>query len=141
MDGALGTRGAWLLAPYADLPGSSGIPATSTAALEHSAELARASGFQLCVHAIGDRANREVLDVYERVLGSDARAQDRRWRIEHAQHLDPQDVPRFARLGVIASMQGVHCVSDGPWVPQRLGEERARTGAYVWRSLLDAGAV
>jgi predicted amidohydrolase YtcJ len=140
MDGALGSRGAWLLAPYSDLSASSGLPSTSPAALQQSAELARAAGFQLCVHAIGDRGNREVLDTIERVLGPRARAKDLRWRIEHAQHLDPQDVPRFAALGVIASMQGIHCTSDGPWVPQRLGEERARSGAYVWRSLLDAGA-
>jgi predicted amidohydrolase YtcJ len=139
MDGALGTRGAWLLEPYSDQPGTSGLPATSPEALAQSAELARDAGFQLCVHAIGDRANRSVLDVCEAVLGSQAPA--RRWRIEHAQHLDPQDIPRFAKLGVIASMQGIHCVSDGPWVPQRIGEERARQGAYAWRSLLDAGAV
>jgi predicted amidohydrolase YtcJ len=140
MDGALGTRGAWMLAPYSDMPTTSGLPSTSTAALQRSAELARAAGFQLCVHAIGDRGNREVLDVYERVLGPRAAGLDLRWRIEHAQHLDPADIPRFARLGVIASMQGVHCVSDGPWVPQRIGAERARSGAYAWRSLLDAGA-
>ena len=141
MDGALGTRGAWLLEPYSDLPSTSGLPATSPEALQQSAELARASGFQLCVHAIGDRGNREVLDTCERVLGPRAREKDLRWRIEHAQHIDPADVPRFARLGVIASMQGIHCTSDGPWVPQRLGEERAQQGAYVWRSLIDAGAV
>ncbi len=140
MDGALGTRGAWMLAPYSDLPSTSGLPSTSPAALQQSAELARAEGFQLCVHAIGDRANREVLDVCERVLGPRAAAQDLRWRIEHAQHLDPADIPRFAALGVIASMQGVHCVSDGPWVRQRIGAERAQKGAYAWRSLLDAGA-
>ncbi len=141
MDGALGTRGAWMLAPYSDLPSTSGLPSTSPEALQHSAELARAEGFQLCVHAIGDRGNREVLDVCERVLGPHAAALDLRWRIEHAQHLDPADIPRFRTLGVVASMQGVHCVSDGPWVPQRIGEERAKTGAYAWRSLLDAGAV
>jgi len=141
MDGALGTRGAWMLAPYSDMPTTSGIPVTSGDALRQSAELARKNGFQLCVHAIGDRGNREVLDTYERVLGPRARAKDLRWRIEHAQHLDPADIPRFEALGVIASMQGIHCVSDGPWVPQRIGEERAKNGAYVWRSLLDAGAV
>ena len=140
MDGALGTRGAWMLAPYSDMPSTSGIPGTSSDALRQSAELARAAGFQLCVHAIGDRGNREVLDTCERVLGPRAAELDLRWRIEHAQHLDPADIPRFAKLGVIASMQGIHCVSDGPWVPQRIGEERAKNGAYVWRSLLDAGA-
>jgi len=141
MDGALGTRGAWMLAPYTDMPSTSGIPGTSSDSLRQSAELARENGFQLCVHAIGDRGNREVLDTYERVLGPHAAKLDLRWRIEHAQHLDPADIPRFAALGVIASMQGIHCVSDGPWVPQRIGEERARTGAYVWRSLLAAGAL
>jgi len=140
MDGALGTRGAWLLEPYSDLPSTSGLPSTSPDALQQSAELARSAGFQLCVHAIGDRGNREVLDVCERVLGPRAAGQDLRWRIEHAQHIDPADIPRFSALGVIASMQGVHCVSDGPWVPQRIGAERARSGAYAWRSLLDAGA-
>jgi len=141
MDGALGTRGAWMLAPYADMPSTSGIPGTSSESLRQSAELARDNGFQLCVHAIGDRGNREVLDTCERVLGAGAAKLDLRWRIEHAQHLDPADIPRFAALGVIASLQGVHCVSDGPWVPQRIGDERARTGAYVWRSLVDAGAI
>ncbi len=141
LDGALGSRGAWLLAPYADDPRTSGIPSQSPAALEASAVLARDAGFQLCVHAIGDRANREVLDLCERTLGADARVLDRRWRIEHAQHLDPADVARFARLGVVASMQGIHCVSDGPWVPQRLGEERAGRESYVWRSLVDSGAL
>lgn len=141
MDGALGSHGAWMLAPYEDLPTSSGLNTTSVAAIEEAARLAKANDMQLCVHAIGDRANRETLDVYERVLGSDSKRLDARWRVEHAQHLDPRDVPRFAELGVVASMQGIHCTSDGPWVPQRVGEERARTGAYVWRSLLDSGAV
>ena len=109
--------------------------------IEGLAKLALDLDFQLCVHAIGDRANREVLDVYERAFAGVEGAREVRWRIEHAQHLDPADVPRFARLGVVASMQAVHCTSDGPWVPARLGEERARTGAYVWRSLIDSGAV
>ncbi|MBK7642873.1 MAG: amidohydrolase [Planctomycetes bacterium] len=141
MDGALGSRGAWMLAPYSDAPTTSGLPSTSPEALRQSAELARRAGFQLCVHAIGDRANREVLDTYERVLGPRAKEKDLRWRVEHAQHIDSMDIPRFGQLGVIASMQGIHCVSDGPWVPQRIGAERARSGAYVWRSLLDTGAV
>jgi predicted amidohydrolase YtcJ len=139
-DGALGSHGAWLLEPYSDLPSSSGLNTLSLEHLGWSAELALANGFQLCVHAIGDRANREVLDLYEKCFEGRSGAA-LRWRIEHAQHLSPQDIPRFAALGVIASMQAVHCTSDGPWVPQRLGEERARTGAYVWRSLLATGAV
>jgi len=141
IDGALGTHGAWLLAPYHDLPSTSGLNTANLADAEELAGLARELGLQFCVHAIGDRANREMLDLYARVLGPKARELDHRWRIEHAQHLDPADVPRFAELGVIASMQGVHCTSDGPWVPERIGEERARSGAYLWRSLLDAGAV
>ena len=140
IDGALGSHGAWLLEPYADLPGSRGLETTPVAEVEALARLARALDYQLCVHAIGDRANREVLDVYERACEGLERPTSLRWRIEHAQHLHPDDVPRFAALGVIASMQGVHCTSDGPWVPLRLGAERARTGAYLWRSLLDSGA-
>ena len=141
IDGALGSHGAWLLAPYVDLATSAGLNTTELSVLESSARLAMEHGFQLCVHAIGDRANREVLDLYERVLGPDVKQLDHRWRIEHAQHLDARDVPRFAELGVVAAMQGVHCASDGPWVASRLGEERAKESSYVWRDLLDAGCV
>lgn len=137
-DGALGSRGAWLLAPYADAPGSTGLNTTPMKELEKTAEIAVANGYQLAVHAIGDRANREVLDVYERVLARHPK-KDLRFRIEHAQHLDPADVPRFARLPVLAMMQGIHCPSDAPFVAARLGEKRAREGAYAWRRLLDAG--
>lgn len=140
-DGALGSHGAWLLEPYDDLPGTSGLNATPREALERTAELALAGGFQLCVHAIGDRANREVLDVYEEVFRRHGGRRDLRWRIEHAQHLAPADVPRFAGLGVIASMQAIHCTSDAGWVVRRLGPRRSAEGAYVWRKLLDAGAV
>lgn len=138
IDGALGSHGAWLLDPYEDLPQSSGLNTTGLEAMGETARLAREHGFQLCVHAIGDRANRETLDLFERALGGD---RTQRWRIEHAQHLHPNDVPRFAELGVIASMQAVHCTSDGPWVPDRLGEQRAAEGAYLWRELIDSGAV
>ena len=93
------------------------------------------------MHAIGDRANKEILDVYERVFADNPGRRDLRWRVEHAQHLRPEDVGRFRRLGVIASMQGIHGTSDGPWVLRRLGEERARSGAYLWRSLIDSGVV
>lgn len=141
IDGALGSRGAWLLAPYDDLPGSVGIETTPIPTLEGVARLAIEQDFQLCIHAIGDRANREVLDLYARTFRAHPDKTGLRWRIEHAQHLDPSDVPRFARLGVVASVQGVHCTSDGPWVPDRIGETRAREGAYVWRDLLDSGAV
>lgn len=141
MDGALGSRGAWMLAPYADAPGTVGLAATPIESLEETARLAAENGFQLCIHAIGDRANREVLDLYERTFRAHLGAASPRFRIEHAQHLDAADIPRFARLGVIAAMQGIHCTSDGPWVVDRIGEERARTGAYAWRKLLDSGAV
>lgn len=138
VDGALGSRGAWLLQPYADLPESTGEVVHSVEEIEAIARLARDNDFQLGVHAIGDRGNREMLDLYERLLrGED----DARWRIEHAQHLAPSDIQRFGQLAVVASMQPVHCTSDGPWVPQRIGDRRARDGAYVWRALLDSGAV
>lgn len=140
LDGALGTHGAWLLRPYADRPDASGLPQMSLADLRETAAIALRHGFQLNTHAIGDRANREALDIYESIarLAGDT---ELRWRIEHAQNLHPDEVPRFAELGVIASMQGIHATSDGPWVPVRLGQERAQRKAYVWRSLLDANAV
>lgn len=140
VDGALGSHTAWLLEPYSDVPSSTGLTTTPLDELEAAAEFAIGHDFQLAVHAIGDRANREMLDMYQRVFARHGTPRDLRWRIEHAQHLSPADVPRFAELGVIASMQGIHCTSDGPWVPQRLGDKRAADGAYVWRSLLDAGA-
>jgi predicted amidohydrolase YtcJ len=141
-DGAIGTHGAWLLAPYDDLPGSTGNNTLPLSSLEQTAELALQHKYQLCVHAIGDRANREVLDLFERIFAKhNVNGADLRWRIEHAQHLDPADIPRFKQLGVIASMQANHATSDGPFVVARLGERRAKLGAYAWRSLLDAGAV
>lgn len=141
MDGALGSHGAWLLEPYADLPSSAGLEVEPIERIEKAARLAIDNGFQLCVHAIGDRANRETLDLYERVFEAHGDRKDLRWRIEHAQHLAPEDVPRFAQLGVIAAMQGIQCSSDAPWVVERLGEKRAREGAYAWRRILDTGAV
>jgi predicted amidohydrolase YtcJ len=140
-DGALGSRSAWLLEPYADDPTNTGLAVDSVATIARTAEIAIANGFQLNTHAIGDRANREVLDVYERAQRAHPASRNLRWRIEHAQHLHPDDVPRFAQLGVIASMQGVHASSDGPWVPKRLGEPRAGERTYVWRSLRNAGAL
>lgn len=142
IDGALGSHGAWLLEPYADLRTTAGLVLEPVAEIEETARLALKHGFQLNTHAIGDRANREVLDLYQRVFqGAGFQGKALRWRIEHAQHLHPADIPRFKELGVIAAVQGVHATSDGPWVPDRIGDERARTGAYVWRSLLDAGTV
>lgn len=139
LDGALGSHGAWLLEPYSDQPTTSGLNTEPLDAMAETARLAALHDLQLCVHAIGDRANRETLDVFERAL-ADAPA-DRRWRVEHAQHLSREDLGRFAELGVVASMQAVHCTSDGPWVPSRLGAARSEQGAYVWRDLLDSGAV
>ncbi len=141
IDGALGTHGAWLLEPYADLPDASGFNTTPLEYLEETARLAMEYDFQLCIHAIGDRGNRETLNIYERIFSEHPEKTDLRWRVEHAQHLHPDDIPRFGELGVIASMQGIHCTSDGPWVVQRLGDRRAREGAYAWRSLLDNDAV
>jgi predicted amidohydrolase YtcJ len=139
-DGALGAHGAWLLEPYSDLPESTGLNIMTPAYLRESARLAAEHGLQLCTHAIGDRANRVMLDIYQETISSRADGRDLRWRMEHAQHIDPEDLPRFAELGVIAAMQAIHCTSDGPWVPVRLGDERARTGAYMWRNLLESGA-
>jgi len=141
MDGALGAHGAWLLEPYTDLPTSTGFNTTPLETIRQTALLAIENDWQLCIHAIGDRANREVLNIYEEVFKTHPEKKDLRWRIEHAQHLHPEDIPRFAQLGVIASMQGIHCTSDGPWVIKRLGAKRAAEGAYVWRKLLDSGAL
>ena len=139
LDGALGSYGAWLLEDYSDKPGFRGQNTTSEEEVRCIAELAHARGMQLCVHAIGDRANRLTLDI----AGDYAARGDTalRWRNEHAQHLHPDDIARFATTGTIASMQAIHATSDAPFVVARLGEERAAGGAYAWRSLLDAGAV
>jgi predicted amidohydrolase YtcJ len=141
IDGALGARGAWLLEPYSDLSTSTGLNTTSVESIEETSAIAMANGFQLCVHAIGDRANRETLDIFQAAFEDNPEKRDLRWRIEHAQHIDPADIPRFAELEVIAAMQGIHATSDGPWVVPRLGEKRASEGAYVWRSLIDSGAL
>ncbi|MGI9527167.1 MAG: amidohydrolase [Weeksellaceae bacterium] len=135
MDGALGSRGAWLLEDYSDKPGYRGENVTPISSIKKTAEIAKELDMQLCVHAIGDRGNREVMNVFEEVAGSEIPA--RRWRIEHAQHLNPKDIRRFGELGIIASMQTVHCTSDAPYVLKRLGEERAEEGAYVWQKLLE----
>src|SRR5690606_35825363 len=138
IDGALGPHGAWLLEPYEDLKTSTGLALVQPASLARTAELAIANGFQLNVHAIGDRANREVLDIYQRTFEANPEKADLRWRIEHAQHLHPDDIRRFGALGVIPAMQGIHATSDAPWIPKRLGEQRAREGAYVWRELMNS---
>jgi len=140
-DGALGSRGAWLLEPYSDQPGTTGLNTTPVPVVEETAKLAMANGYQLCVHAIGDRANREVLNIFEAAFKANPDKKDVRWRIEHAQHLNPSDIPRFGQLGVIASMQGIHCTSDAVFVPARLGAQRSEEGAYVWQKLMKSGAV
>jgi predicted amidohydrolase YtcJ len=141
IDGALGSRGAWLLEPYSDAPESTGLNTTPADTIRETAKLAIQHGYQMCVHAIGDRANRETLDIFEEAFKANPDKKDLRWRIEHAQHLHPSDIPRFGKLGVIASMQGVHCTSDAPYVPARLGAKRSAEGAYVWQSLMKSGAV
>ena len=141
IDGALGTHGAWLLEPYEDLPSSAGLNTSSVESVTETAVIAAKHGFQLNVHAIGDRANREVLDIFENTFDSIEELSAGRWRVEHAQHLNPSDIPRFAELGVIPSMQAVHQTSDALWVYRRLGEERARDGAYMWQTLWQSGAV
>jgi predicted amidohydrolase YtcJ len=141
IDGALGSHGAWLLEPYEDLPTSIGLTVEPPEDIEETARIALETGFQVNTHAIGDRANREVLNIYERTFAGRDDTADVRWRIEHAQHVHPDDIDRFVDLGVIAAMQGVHCTSDAPWVFRRLGAERAESGAYLWRTFIDKGIV
>lgn len=138
IDGALGSRGAALLADYSDESGNRGLLVTAPDAYEAAVRKAKRCGVQVATHAIGDRGNRLVLDTYERVLGEDAKT-DLRWRVEHAQILSPEDLGRFAKLGMIASMQPTHATSDMPWARERLGEARL-AGAYAWRDLLNTGA-
>jgi predicted amidohydrolase YtcJ len=139
-DGALGSRGAALLEPYSDDPGNSGLLVTPPAEILEAARFALAHGFQVGTHAIGDRANRVVLDAYEKAFAEHPEVKDPRFRVEHAQILDEADIPRFGRLGVLAAMQGIHCPSDRPWAPKRLGDARVAEGAYAWRKLLASGA-
>jgi len=140
-DGALGTRSAWFLKPYSDAPQVTGKNVVPMSNIAQIAKIAARDGFQLSVHAIGDRANRETLNLFQRIFDEDPAAHALRWRIEHAQHLALADIPRFAQLGVIASMQSIHTCSDVPMVVPRLGEERAKEGAYVWHSLSESGAI
>lgn len=141
-DGALGSRGAWLLEPYTDRPDFSGMPTLPMDTVLKTSREALKAGFQVCSHAIGDRANREILDRYEIAFNENPeKAKDSRFRIEHAQHLNPTDIPRFGKLGVIAAMQANHLSSDRPWAIERLGEKRIKEGAYMWQSLLKSGAI
>jgi predicted amidohydrolase YtcJ len=137
-DGALGSRGAALLAPYSDRPGWMGLVVTPHEAMVGLMGQARDAGAQVAVHAIGDRGNRLALDAMAETIG--AARTDRRWRIEHAQILSPADLPRFAAMGVTASMQPSHAIGDLYFAPSRLGAERLK-GAYAWKSLLASGAV
>jgi hypothetical protein len=142
IDGALGSHGAWLLEPYHDLTSTPGLVLEPVNEIERTAQIAVKHGFQVNTHAIGTRANRETLDIYERVWAQEkADGKALRWRVEHAQHIHPTDVPRFGQLGVIAAMQGIHCTSDGPWIAARLGAARTKTTSYPWRDLLKTGAL
>ena len=141
-DGALGSRGAWLLNEYTDRAGHYGMATQSMDYVYTVAKKGIQSGFQVNSHAIGDRANREILNQYEKVFNEFPKmAKDHRWRIEHAQHIDPADIPRFGRLKVIPSIQGIHMSSDRPWAINRLGQKRIVESAYVWRSLINHGAI
>ena len=142
IDGALGSHGAWLLEPYVDLSETAGLVLEDVEDIEGTAELAIKHGFQVNAHAIGDRAVRETLDIYERVWERmEVDGKPLRWRIEHSQHIDPVDVPRYGQLGVIASVQAIHGTSDGPWIPSRLGDERAKSTSQPWRDLFNTGAI
>ena len=140
LDGALGSYGAWLLEPYTDRVGFYGQNTFNMDSLRAIAAFCWDKNLQLCVHAIGDRANRETVNIFSEQVTKD-KTRDHRWRVEHAQHVDPAEVPRFAEWKIIASMQGIHCTSDAPYVPRRLGDERARTGAYMWKAFIDAGVL
>lgn len=155
-DGALGSRGAWMLEPYADIPdpyfdgkgqplSRVGLNTAPVPDVKAMAKLAIDHNYQLNTHAIGDKANRVALDIYEEAFknaGKDAAGMKAlRWRIEHAQHLSAQDIPRFGQMGVMAMMQTIHCTSDAPYVLARLGPKRAEEGGYVWQKLMKTGAI
>lgn len=141
IDGALGSRGAWMLEPYSDLPNHYGSNVTPIETLKKIAELAIQNDYQMCIHAIGDRGNFEVLNIYAEVFSDHPDKKDLRWRIEHAQHVSEPDIKRFAKLGVTAAMQAIHCTSDALFVPVRIGDERAKSGAYAWKKFIDEGVV
>lgn len=137
-DGSLGSSTAWFFEPYSDTPSTSGVPSAEMPHLYEHISAADKNGLQVMIHAIGDRTNATVLDIYERVEKEDGQS-DRRFRIEHAQHLRVSDIPRFAKLGVVASMQPVHLTDDGRWAEKRLGKDRLK-GTYAFKSLLASGA-
>lgn len=139
-DGALGSRGAWMIDEYSDRAGHYGNPTLPVEIIEDMAKKGLKNGFQVCTHAIGDRANREVLDAYGRAFNAYPDILDHRFRIEHAQHIDPSDISKFKEYGVIASVQAIHFASDRPWAMSRIGQLRIAMGAYRWRQLLESGA-
>ena len=141
LDGALGTHGGWLLEPYTDLPRSYGLNVTPVPEIRESAELAILHDYQMAIQGIGDRAARELFNIYEEQFREHPEKKDLRWRIEHAQVTHPEDLLRYAELGVIPGIQGIFACSDGPWVTDRLGEERTRERGYVFRSMVESGAV
>ena len=141
LDGALGTHGGWLLEPYSDMPQSHGLNVVPVAEIEASAELAMKHDYQMAIQGIGDRAYRELLDIYAAEFAKHPDKTDLRWRIEHAQVIHPDDVSRTVELGVIPAVQGIFACSDGPWVKERLGEERTRERGYIFNTLAEAGLV
>lgn len=141
MDGALGSRGALMFEEYNDLPGHSGLRAIPADSLREIADAAAKNCYQICIHAIGDRGNSETIDLYQSVFNLYGKEKDYRWRIEHAQHLSREDIPRIFENRIIASMQTIHAPSDAPFVIKRLGDRRASSGAYVWRDLIKNGVL
>ncbi len=141
LDGALGTHGGWLLEPYTDMPRSNGLNVVPIEEIEASAKLAIEHGYQMAIQGIGDRAYRELLNIYAAEFTRHPDKNDLRWRIEHAQVIHPDDVQRTVDLGVIPAVQGIFACSDGPWVVDRLGPERTRERGYIFNTLADAGAV
>ena len=141
LDGALGTHGGWLLEPYTDLPRSYGLNVTPVPEIRQSAELAILHDYQMAIQGIGDRAARELFNIYEEQFREHPEKKDLRWRIEHAQVTHPDDLPRYAALGVIPGTQGIFACSDGPWVTDRLGEKRTEERGYIFRSMVESGAV
>ena len=137
-DGALGSRGAWLIEDYHDAEGEHGHIVTPVETLKRVTKEGFENGFQVCTHAIGDMANREVLNIYNEHL---EQGNNKRFRIEHAQHIDLKDIPRFKELGVIAAIQGIHMSSDRPWAIDRLGKQRIVDSAYPWQKLYQSGAL
>ncbi|MEQ8207976.1 MAG: amidohydrolase [Woeseia sp.] len=141
LDGALGTHGGWLLEPYTDLPRSHGLNVVPIEEIEASARLAMQHDYQLAIQGIGDRAYRELLNIYEAEFARHPEKTDLRWRIEHAQVIHPVDVERTVELDVIPAVQGIFACSDGPWVEERLGPQRTAERGYIFNTLYEAGAV